>query len=72
MLEKTSTHSEMPVGLLGAPGEAGQHLRGFVHVSARNLWHLLPAVIVGAYQGFLSDAFTSAPAAALWAGVCWL
>lgn len=69
VLEQISTPTEMPVGLLGALGEAGQRRRGFVHVSARNLCYLLLSVIAGAYQGFPLDAFTSAPAAALWAGV---
>lgn len=71
IMEQTSTPTEMPVGLLGAPGEAGQHLRGFAHVSARNLWHLLPTMIAGAYLGFPLDAFTSAPAAAFWVGAAW-
>lgn len=53
MLEETSAFTEMPVGILGAPGEAGQCLKGFVGMSARNVWHLPTAEILGAYRGFL-------------------
>lgn len=54
MLKQTSTpHPEMPVELLATSGGPGQHLRGFVCVSARNPWHLLPAVIAGLIWGFL-------------------
>lgn len=53
MMEETSTPTEMLVGLLGAPEEAGQCLRGFVCMPARNLWHLPTAEILGAYRGFL-------------------
>lgn len=53
ILEETSALTEMPVGILGVPGEAGQCLRGFVCMPARNLWHLPMAEILGAYRGFL-------------------
>lgn len=53
MLKQTSTPTEMPVGLFGAPRKTEQPPRGFARLSARNLWHLLPTVIAELIGGFL-------------------
>lgn len=70
MLEETSALTEMPVGILGAPGEAGQCLRGFECMPARNLWHL-PTLRYWELIGVSSGCLHVRTSSSLWAGVGW-